>query len=711
MAKQRTTKFDIFESSVKDNISAGSSNIQAKTLQDMFELEKSNNEELAKLKAKAEKDAVKEQAAELKKRYLSVTEEVAQARMNGVRDIASYEAKLQKQMLEDVQKQRLESQNKLYADELKKIQSKMKSGKARQADNQSKYNDNYAMLKMYKQIGDENLTDEQKRDKEARESEQKSIEQENKSLKMQETLCNAMQNLADSVKGAMDKYTSLQAHTNARLQGRSWLAGNSSSFEFLSNKLTTAIGVNPYFSTETALTNLSELVNEGIVTNVEQRAFIQTAKENIANTFDVANSSLLRIVRLQQSDSTAQRLGMEAYLTRYLNGLVDNTEYLNSTFDSVTDALIEAQSQMSTEAGTELEYVVQKWLGALVGVGMSDSTATSIAQALGYLGSGNIDALNNSELQNLLVMAASKSGTLSYSDILTNGLSATDADTLMNALVQYLAEVNTSGSNVVKSQLASTFGVSYSDLQAASTLSADASKVYGNTMSYSDMYNELALQLAMTPSRLTTSQMLDTLWDNLEFGLGETIASSPALAAIYKVTDLIQQNTGGINIPYISAMGSGLDLNTSVENLIKLGVVGAGSLGMIGDLISGMSSTLAPASILAKLGISNNATTISRGSGLSASTGGLSTSQSSVTAVSNSSGSDIKESALASATDEVAESNAAADPEQEQKERAPLSIYEWLSDDYNKMFGDLLDQVKSIQDDVSTIGAKFSMGG
>ena len=709
MAKQRTTKFDIFESSVKDNISAGSSNIQAKTLQDMFELEKSNNEELAKLKAKAEKDAVKEQAAELKKRYLSVTEEVAQARMNGVRDIASYEAKLQKQLLEDVQKQRLESQNKLYADELKKIQSKMKSGKARQADNQSKYNDNYAMLKMYKQIGDENLTDEQKRDKEARESEQKSIEQENKSLKMQETLCKTMQNLADSVKGAMDKYTSLQAHTNARLQGRS--GSTNQSFELLSDKITTAIGVNPYFSTETALTNLSELVNEGIVTNVEQRAFIQTAKENIANTFDVANSSLLRIVRLQQSDSTAQRLGMEAYLTRYLNGLVDNTEYLNSTFDSVTDALIEAQSQMSTEAGTELEYVVQKWLGALVGVGMNDSTATSIAQALGYLGSGNIDALNNSELQNLLVMAASKSGTLSYSDILTNGLSATDADTLMDALVKYLAEVNTSGSNVVKSQLASTFGVSYSDLQAASTLSADASKVYGNTLSYSDMYNELAYQLTMTPLRLTTSQMLDTLWDNLEFGLGETIASSPALAAIYKVTDLIQQNTGGINIPYISAMGSGIDLNTSVENLIKLGVVGAGSLGMIGDLISGMSSTLAPASILAKLGISNNATTISRGSGLSASTGGLSTSQSSVTAVSNSSGSDIKESALASATDEVAESNAAADPEQEQKERAPLSIYEWLSDDYNKMFGDLLDQVRSIQDDVSTIGAKFSMGG
>lgn len=710
MAKSRTTKFDIFESSVKDNISAGSSNIQAKTLQDMFELEKSNNEELIKLKSKAERDAVKEQAAELKKRYLSVTEEVAQARMNGVKDIASYEAKLQKQILEDVQKQRLESQNKLYADELKKIQSKMKSGKAKQADNQSKYNDNYAMLKMYQQIGDKNLTAEQKKDKEAREAEQKSIEQENKSLKVQETLVTTMQNLADSVKNAMDKYTSLQAHTNARLQGRSWLAGNSSSFEFLSNKLTTAIGVNPYFSTETALTNLSELVNEGIVTNVEQRAFIQTAKENIANTFDVANASLLRIVRLQQSDSTAQRLGMEAYLTRYLNGLVDNTEYLNSTFDSVTDALIEAQSQMSTEAGTELEYVVQKWLGALVGVGMSDSTATSIAQALGYLGSGNIDALNNSDLQNLLVMAASKSGTLSYSDILTNGLSATDADTLMNALVQYLAEVNTSGSNVVKSQLASTFGVSYSDLKAASTLSADSSKVYGNTLSYSDMYNELAYQLTMTPLRLTTSQMLDTLWDNLEFGLGETIASSPALAAIYKATDLIQQNTGGINIPYISAMGSGLDLNTSVENLIKLGVVGAGSLGMIGDLISGMSSTLAPASILAKLGISNNATTISRGSGLMASTGGLSTSQSSVTAVSNSSGSDIKESALASATDE-AESNAAADPEQEQKERAPLSIYEWLSEDYNRMFGDLLDRVKDIQDDVGTIGAKFSMGG
>lgn len=705
MAK-RTTKFDIFEGSATQNAD-GSSSIQTKTLQDMFDLEKSNNDKLAEARRKAELDIVTAQAQELKRRYLSITEEVSKAQMAGVRDVASYKAKLEKEALEEEYKQRLETQNKLHSDELKKIQDKMKSGKAKQADNQNKYNENYAMLKLYKQIGDENLTDEQKKDKEDRKIEQERINADQIALKTQETLCKTMQALTDSVKGVMNTITNLQAHTNARLQGNL----DNDTFSSLSDTLTSTLGVNPYFSNETTLTNLSELINEGIVSNVEQRAFIQTAKENIANTFDVANASLLRIVRLQQSDSSAARLGMEAYLTRYLNGLVENTEYLNSTFDSVTDALVEAQSQMSTEAGTELEYVIQKWLGALVGVGMSDSTATSIAQALGYLGSGNIEALNNSDLQNLLVMAASKSGTLSYSDMLTNGLTASDADTLMNSLVQYLAEVNTSGSNVVKSQMASTFGVSYSDLKAASSLSESLGDIYGNVMSYSGMYDELSYQLDQVGSRLTMAQMLDNVWDNIEFNLGETIASNPALAAIYKVADLIGENTGGINIPYISAMGSGIDLNTTVDNLIKLGVVGTSSLGLIGDMISGIQTGTNTSGLLGRLGISQNATSIARGTGLTSRNSGLSTSESSVTTVSNSSGSDIKESALASATDDVAESNSAADPEQEQKERAPLSIYEWLSDDYNKMFGNLLDRVNDIQDAVSTIGAKFSMGG
>lgn len=65
--------------------------------------------------------------------------------------------------------------------------------------------------------------------------------------------------------------------------------------------------------------NVQSLAQQGIVYNIEQRAFLETISDKIAATFDTTNATLLRLVKLQQSDSTASRLGMEAYLTRYFN--------------------------------------------------------------------------------------------------------------------------------------------------------------------------------------------------------------------------------------------------------------------------------------------------------------------------------------------------------------------------------------------------------
>ena len=68
-------------------------------------------------------------------------------------------------------------------------------------------------------------------------------------------------------------------------------------------------------------------------------------------------------------------------------------------------------SQMSSEEGVAFEYTVQKWLGALSSVGFSSDAISKISQAIGYLGSGDIASLsNNSEMQNLIVMAASRAG-------------------------------------------------------------------------------------------------------------------------------------------------------------------------------------------------------------------------------------------------------------------------------------------------------------
>ena len=337
-----------------------------------------------------------------------------------------------KQMLEEYEKDKRERELKIINSVLEKqAQESTKSfqqQKRQQAINNMEMN--RAMLQQYAQQT-EPLTEAQEQDKTLREQElklgQESLRAQYKTQQLTKALNGAMNATLNAVNSGIQTYVKYQSGVNARLQGASlggirpgdgalaYATGNK--FTVLENRLSNAIGIQPYVRTDTMLANLSELVHAGIAANVEQRAFLQSIKDNVAETFDVANSSLLRIVRLQQSDSSAARLGMEAYLTRFLNEMVANTEYLSTTFDSVQEALVEASSQMSMRASTEFEYVVQKWLGALTGTGLAESTAQGIAQAIGYLGSGNISALNQSSMQNLLVMAASRSG-LNYADML-----------------------------------------------------------------------------------------------------------------------------------------------------------------------------------------------------------------------------------------------------------------------------------------------------
>ena len=106
--------------------------------------------------------------------------------------------------------------------------------------------------------------------------------------------------------------------------------------------------------------NLNKFVQSGVAYNLELRSYLATVSDRIATTFDAFDSSLLRIIRIQQADSTKSRLGMEAMLTKFLNAQFENTEYLQQTANSVSNMLIEAESQMGYKGATEFEYVVQK---------------------------------------------------------------------------------------------------------------------------------------------------------------------------------------------------------------------------------------------------------------------------------------------------------------------------------------------------------------
>lgn len=466
--------------------------------------------------------------------------------------------------------------------------------------------------------------------------------------------------LGNVINQAIKTYADYQLAIDTRLQG------TDKSFSS-ATKVLKQVAFSPLFKTEDLYSNLSTMIAEGIASNVEQRAFLQTVKDGIATTFDANDKALRRIIRLQQNDTTAARLGMESYLTHFLNKFVQNTEYLTTTFDSVSESLLQASSLLSAQSSTEFEYVVQKWLGSLTGVGLSEATASGIAQVLGYLGSGDINSLSGSNLQNLLVMASSRTK-WDYGTLLTEGLNAEKTNALLEEMVNYLKSIDTNN-HVVASQFANTFGVTISDLRALRNLTPEKiATITGNNLSYGGMYNELYSQMDTYSSRLGISKILDNLFSNFTFSTGMNIASNPVMYAIWKITDMIQGVTGGINIPFISALGTGVDLNTTVENLMKLGLVGFSTLGSIGDIVTGVSTAFAGngSKLLASLGIqAGNANIITRGSGF---TTDQTFTQSVSSYVTSGAGEDYSQSALQNANEQVKTEN----PTVEEDPIAPL---------------------------------------
>lgn len=647
-----------------------------KTLDEFFKAEEKHIKDAQNLRLKYAKDNAKAQEREMRSAIRRWTDEEETLRKSGIKDLHEYEMHLIKQRNEEDYKRRLEIENKIYKKQVE--DSKKSAQKQKIQDALSHKEDNQAWLKLYDKLESEGkLTSDQKEDRKRRQEEldlaNKSYREQQKQTALSKVMNATMSATLNAVNTGINTYAKYQGGINARLQGSN-LGGRSASelrfgtnsFGVLENRLNTAVGIQPYIKTEAMLTNLDELVKAGIAANVEQRAFLNTVKESIADTFDAANSSLLRIVRLQQSDSTAARLGMEAYLTRFLNQMVENTEYLNATFDSVEEALVEASSQMTMQASTEFEYVVQKWLGALTGTGLSENTATQLAQAIGYLGSGNVEGFGSSSMQGLLTIAASRSG-LDIGTLLNNGLTASTANALLNAIANYMVEIGSNQSNVVRSQLAQTFGLNISDIKAAQQLAGSFGAINRNMLSYGGMYGALNQQMMAIPGRISTAEMIQNLFDNSFFSLAENIASNPALAAIWRITDLIESTTGGINIPAIEALtvgtGGMLDMNATVEQLMKLGIVGIGSLGMIGDIISGLGSTLMPSTMLQKLGIWGGNTAIVRGSGLTSMLSGFATSQSSF--VGNNAGGDVYQQTLQGSM-ESAQNDQTLQPQQEQ---------------------------------------------
>ena len=473
-----------------------------------------------------------------------------------------------------------------------------------------------------------------------------------------ETLANlggAINDMAKQLDKKIDEIYSYKGAIDTRLQGlrgTGGFFGGSSQWDRINTKLTGIAGISPLIKQSELANKVKEMVGQGIAFNIEQRATLAVLKDKIATTFDAANGTLLRLVRIQQQDTTAGRLGMESALTAFLNNMYETTEYMEGIAKTVKGSLEEAMSLMTGENALSFEYQVQKWLGSMYSVGMSREAVQGLGGVLGKLASGQLDAITNGGQGNLVIMAANNAG-LSVADILNNGLNSQTTNQLMDSVVDYLAKIydQAGESKVIQQQLASVYGMTASDLRAAVNLSRSRGAVSKSGLSYNDAINRLYSMAGSMHQRASVGELLSNAFSNFQYTMSAGIANNPALYAIYSIGTLLQDTVGGINIPAFSVMGNMVDLETSVANLMMSGALAGGMMSGIGSIINAAGGGgITGKGILDALKVKGN-NTVTRGTGVSlATTAGLSYSESGAM-IGNNAGSDIQNKTMTDAND------------------------------------------------------------
>lgn len=529
---------------------------------------------------------------------------------------------------------------------------------------------------------------------------------------------NILGSLAKKLEKTVDSIASYKSTIDTRLQGSNNEKRVGSYWDQLTTDIMRTGAVTPFFKQEKFAENVKTLVESGIAYDLKQRAFLMTIQEKIANTFNVADSTLLRIVRIQQADTTAARLGMESALNAFLNNMYENTEYLKGVAESVRGSLQEMESLMGAKAATEVEFQVQKWMGSLYSVGMSQEAVNSIATALGQVAAGQIEALTGGNgTGNLMVMAANKAG-IPIADILAKGLDSSQTNTLLQATVNYLAELAdvSKDSRVVQQQLAGVFGVKASDLQAAVNLAKDdtVSTVASTEFSYSNMLGQLYKMAGSMGARTSIGEMMTNVWDNVQYSLSAGMANNPITYLTYKLASLLESTTGGIDIGLPMVMGNGLPVQFKVSDLMRALSMAGGVVGSFGALVSGLANSTSGKLMLQSMGID-------KGSGLSVTPrgqinilgaldneGGGDQTTSGSGYVGNANGSDIVDSTVQKNEDDVKEQVITA------VEEAEATAVDYINTNVLKIY-ELLDEVtngkRSFNVKVSGYGLTSLVGG
>lgn len=396
--------------------------------------------------------------------------------------------------------------------------------------------------------------------------------------------------IASTLSTKIDDAIQFTAENTGRTAAR--LQGIDESFSDYQNKVSAAIGGNAYISQKKVLENIVKFTDAGIIYNAEQRALIATLSDRMVTTFDAMDSTLTRLIRIQQADLTMSQLGAEATLTQFLNQKFGNTEYLGTSggtgiYDSVYAALIDASAVMNRDQATSYAFNAQKWLGSMYSIGVSDAAIQSIAEGLGYIATGNVSALSsNSALQTLFAMSAKNAG-LSYSSLLTSGATADDINKLLKSMTEYLQDISENTSNqVTRNAFSQLLNISMADLQAIRNLnSTDIADIYNTTTNYESSIAEALNQFSEVKNRTTLTEAINNVLDNVQWNIGMDIADDEKSLIGWQIQKVLTQVRDAIGIQgTISNWLTGIAAASSLFSIISSGL---GSDGWLADIYNG----------------------------------------------------------------------------------------------------------------------------
>ena len=400
------------------------------------------------------------------------------------------------------------------------------------------------------------------------------------------------ENILKSISSGLDSMfrtidNNIKLYTQYSIKVNSALEGTQKTYQQAVQNLTDAIGSTGLAKMSDVLSQMNALTSDGLVANVEEHAFLNSIKDGISSVFDSANGTLVRLIKLQGEDSTVNRLVMQASLKEYLNETYQNSQYLYNQFDTVSGNLLEATSLLTSTLSSSLEATVQKWLGSLSSLGLSDQAVGSLSSALGAVGSGNLRGINQN-MQNLVIMGANRAG-LSYSDLLTGGLSSEQTNALMYGMIDYLGSLR--GNNVVMSEYANIFGMNVSDLVAARNAQSRLGTIAGTPISSDRSGLGKYLQNYNNYLNATPAALYDTLFGNMLFGMGANVAGDRGSYALYKAGGLVSSITSGLGLSgvagnAINLIGPGIQLAAALG-----GGPGGFSITNIGKTMSGLISS------------------------------------------------------------------------------------------------------------------------